>query len=60
MGLREKYQDDREGMMKAMTEMRKETSEKAVGVLTSEQKAIWKEMTGEPFEIKMEAMRRPA
>ena len=58
--MREKFQGDREGMMKAMTEMRKEVFEKAVGVLTSEQKSMWKEMTGEPFEIKMEAMRRPA
>lgn len=44
-------QSDREGGMKKMVELRKQATEKAVGVLTDEQKKTWKEMTGEPFEV---------
>jgi len=40
---------------KKLQTLRKETGEKAMGVLTSEQKKSWEEMTGKPFEIKMEA-----
>jgi hypothetical protein len=52
------FGDDREGAMKKMAEMNKETMGKATGVLTSEQKATWKEMVGEPFDYKPE-FRRP-
>ncbi len=52
--LRQAMQNDREGAMKKMTELTKKTNEKAMAVLTSEQKASWKELTGEPFEIKPE------
>jgi len=55
---RELMQSDREAGMKKMTEIRKETTEKANAVLTAEQKATWKEMTGEPFTIVQE-QRRP-
>jgi len=45
------FQSDREGAMKKLAELRKQATEKAVGVLTDEQKKSWKEMAGEPFEI---------
>ncbi len=44
-------QSDREGAMKKIGEVRKQATEKAVGVLTDDQKKSWKDMTGEPFEI---------
>lgn len=37
--------------------LRKEALEKVVASLTDDQKKSWKELTGEPFEIKFE--RRP-
>ncbi len=37
-----------------MNTLRKETTEKAVTVLTDEQKQEWKKLTGEPFEVKFE------
>jgi Spy/CpxP family protein refolding chaperone len=51
------FQDDREGTLKKMATLNKETNEKALAVLTDEQKKTWKEMTGEPFEVKYEAPR---
>jgi len=39
---------------KKVAALRKESSEKAIGVLTAEQKKKWEELTGKPFEIKME------
>jgi Spy/CpxP family protein refolding chaperone len=41
-----------EETQKKMAELRKETLEKASGVLTAEQKKTWKEMTGKPFEVR--------
>jgi hypothetical protein len=38
--------------------LRKQKTEKALALLTSEQSKTWKEMTGEPFEVKFEP--RPA
>ena len=52
--IRQTMQDDREGAMKKMTALRAENTTKGMAILTSEQKATWKEMTGEPFEMKME------
>lgn len=52
--MREAFQDnpsDREGAMKEIAALRKQATEKAVGVLTDDQKKAWKEMTGEPFEV---------
>jgi hypothetical protein len=43
-----------EEMRKKMTEMRKETMSRSMEVLTDDQKKQWKEMTGEPFEVKFE------
>jgi Spy/CpxP family protein refolding chaperone len=57
-GLAQDFQSDREGAMKKFAEMRKQAAEKALGVLTDEQKKTWKELTGEPFEVKFEP--RPA
>jgi Spy/CpxP family protein refolding chaperone len=34
--------------------LRKETMEKVVALLTDDQKKTWKEMTGEPFEVRFE------
>jgi len=50
----EDAQHDREGMMAKMAEHRKETLAKVESKLTDEQKAAWKEMLGDPFEIKWE------
>jgi len=38
--------------------LNKEALEKITGTLSAEQKAAWKDMTGEKFELKIEA-RRP-
>ena len=40
--------------MKKMTALRKEAADKAKGVLTDEQKKIWTELTGKPFEVKQD------
>lgn len=49
-----------EEAQKKMRELNKAMIEKVVGLLNDEQKASWKEMTGEPFELKMEfPARRP-
>jgi Spy/CpxP family protein refolding chaperone len=48
------FQSDREGTMKKIVALRKQATEKAVGVLTDEQKKSWRDLTGEPFEVKFE------
>jgi gas vesicle protein len=52
--LREEFQNDREGAMKKMGELNKAANEKALELLTSEQKTTWKELTGAPYEVKFE------
>jgi len=52
---REKMQE----LQKKMTSLRKEGMDKATAVLNDEQKKTWKDMVGQPFEIKIEPMRRP-
>ena len=52
--IREESEGDREAMMAKMAEHRKETLAKVDAKLTDEQKAIWKELVGDPFEIKWE------
>jgi Spy/CpxP family protein refolding chaperone len=47
-------QGDREGAQKKFAELRKETLGKATAVLTDSQKATWKELTGAPFELKVD------
>jgi len=44
--------DDREGNMKKVAELRKETLAKVTAKLNDEQQKTWKEMIGSPFEIK--------
>jgi hypothetical protein len=43
------------GGFQKMAEIRKEAAEKSVSVLSADQKAQWKEMTGAPFEVRFEA-----
>jgi Spy/CpxP family protein refolding chaperone len=49
--------DDRAAAMEKFQALRKESLEKAHATLTDDQKKTWKELTGEPFEVKFE--RRP-
>jgi hypothetical protein len=51
-------QGDFKGAMEKVATLTKESHEKEGAVLTDEQKKQWKEMTGEPFQIKFE-FRRP-
>jgi Spy/CpxP family protein refolding chaperone len=46
-----------EEAQKKMAALRKETMEKVQAVLSADQKKAWKDLTGEPFEVKFE--RRP-
>lgn len=55
--IRKSFQEDREGAMKKMNELRKENLDKALAVLTDHQKKTWKDLTGEPIEVRFE--RRP-
>jgi hypothetical protein len=52
--LRQQFQDDREGAMKKMAEIRKATLEKVTAKLNDEQQKQWKELIGAPFEVKYE------
>lgn len=52
-------QQDRQEAMRKMADMRKQASEKAMAILTDDQKKTWKDMTGEPFEVRFEMRRRP-
>lgn len=47
-------QGDRQAMGAKMQALQKETNEKATALLTDDQKKTWKELNGEPFEIKYE------
>lgn len=47
----EEAQGDREAMMSKMQALRKETNDKAVALLTDDQKTKWKEITGAPFTL---------
>jgi hypothetical protein len=40
--------------MQKMTALRKERLDKALATLTDDQKKTWKELTGEPYEVKFE------
>jgi len=42
-----------------MTALTKEATEKAVDVLTAEQKSKWRELTGEPYTVTFEPRQRP-
>lgn len=45
---------DFKAAMEKISTINKESREKQVGVLTDDQKKQWKELTGEPFEVKFE------
>jgi hypothetical protein len=51
-------QDNPQGAFPKFQALRKETQEKAMALLSADQKKSWKEMTGEPFEIKFEPPRQ--
>ncbi len=53
-GLRDEFRNDREAAMKKGAEMRKGAKEKAAALLTDDQKKAWKELIGEPYEVKFE------
>lgn len=57
-GLRGDSGGDRQAAMEKFRTIRKESQDKAFAVLTDEQRASWKELTGEPVEIQIER-RRP-
>ena len=52
--LRQAMQDDREGTMKKIAVVRKETLGKVLEVLTAEQKTCYGALAGKPFEVKYE------
>ena len=59
--MREIFQESRENPREAREKieaLQKETKEKAMGVLTADQKASYEKLVGKPFELKQE-MRRP-
>ncbi len=56
--LRSAFQSDREGAMQKLAAIRKESFEKVHALLSDDQKKAWKELTGEPYEVKFEG-RRP-
>lgn len=43
--------EDRGAVMREMVELRRASMDKAMAVLTDEQRASWDELTGEPFQI---------
>jgi hypothetical protein len=47
-----------QGGRERMATLRKETTDKIQAVLTGEQKTTWKELTGEPFEVRLGQRRR--
>jgi hypothetical protein len=49
--------DNREEAMKKITALGKEKMESVAKLLTDEQKKAWKELVGEPFEVKFEPRR---
>lgn len=55
--IRESANGDFQAAMPKFQALRKETIEKSTALLTDDQKKTWKEMTGEPFEVRFE--RRP-
>lgn len=49
--MREAFQGGGKGSFEKLDNLRKETTEKVQGVLTSDQKKAWRDMTGETFKI---------
>jgi len=46
--------DDRQAAMKKITDLRKDSLSKVNALLSDDQKASWKELTGDPYEVKFE------
>ncbi len=44
--------------LKKMTDLNKQAIEKSVGVLDADQRKTWKELLGEPFEVKGQSLRK--
>jgi hypothetical protein len=57
--IRQNTQGDFAEMRKQMDALNKAKMDKVTALLTADQKKTWKEMTGEPFEVKFEPPRRP-
>jgi Spy/CpxP family protein refolding chaperone len=57
--IRESTGGDFAAAMTKMADLRKKTNEKALAVLTDSQKAAWKDLTGEPFEVRFEPGQGP-
>jgi Spy/CpxP family protein refolding chaperone len=51
---KEAFRDKSGEARKKIASLRKESMEKAVAVLNDDQKAKWKELTGEPFELRQQ------
>jgi hypothetical protein len=49
--------NDREEAMRKIRQLQKDLMSKSLAVMTDEQKASWKELTGEPFEVRFERPR---
>ena len=50
---------DRAAAMQKISELRKKGNDKAMALLTDSQKASWKDLTGEPFEVRIEPGQGP-
>jgi len=55
--LRGMMKDDKTGAMKKLVNLRKENMEKAVALMTDDQKKTYKTMTGDTFELKLDGGR---
>jgi hypothetical protein len=53
--IRQNAAGNREEIAKKTAELNKNTNEKIMGILTADQKAKWKEMTGEPYKGQLPA-----
>lgn len=53
-GLQNASADERQAVMKKLADNRKAALDKVHALLSADQKAAWKELTGEPYEVKFE------
>lgn len=58
-GLRDEFGDDFRGMVQKSQELRTEAQGKVTALLTDDQKATWKELTGAAFQMPAFQFRRP-
>jgi hypothetical protein len=57
--IRESAGGDFAAAMPKLADLRKKSNDKAMAVLTDTQKAAWKDLTGEPFEVRFEPGQGP-